>query len=486
MLSNLSSLYGDSYNQYKALGATAQYGALAALPGVAQLSQTGGGGSVATLNRQESSYQVKLSAYGKLKSALDTYTNALSGFKNVQDAAPYKATSGTDTTLTAKASKDTAAAGSYKVDVSQTAKAQTLTSGVYADKDSTIVGTGDITLQTGNYDTATNTFTPANSGKTISINALNGTLSGVANAINAADAGVKASVVQSGSGYQLSLTSTKTGTDNSIKLTVADSDNTNGDLAGLSAFTYNPSAGPSGYSKNLNETVAAQNAQLTVNSAAVTSQSNEVTTAVTGVTFNLAQTGTATVNVARDSATFAASAQKFVDAYNTLQKSVGELSQSSSLNSLPPLANDGLTTKIGSDLRDTVAQASYGYGNDKTTLSDIGITKLSNGTLALDKTKLQSAFTANPDNAAKLIAATSDKLSSTATRATGINSELQYTTRGLTRALQSTQNNKTLLQNYNAAQTFFGLPAQPPLSSYISKFNTNALVGRYSQVSGLH
>ncbi|MFA7239129.1 MAG: flagellar filament capping protein FliD [Sulfuricellaceae bacterium] len=486
MLGNLSSLYGNSYNQFKALGASAQYGALGALPGVSQVFQSGSSSSsVSTLNQQESSFQVKLSAYGKLQSALDTYKSALNGFKSVQDAAPYKATSSTDTTLTAKASKDTAAAGSYSVNVNQLAKAQTLTSKVYADKDSTIVGTGSITLQTGSFDAGANTFTAAGSGKTLSISASNGTLSGVANAINAANAGVKASVVQSGGGYQLSLTSAKTGTDNSIKLTVSDSDNTNGDLAGLSAFAFNPSAGPSGYSKNLTETVAAQNAQLTVNGASVTSQSNAVTSAVSGVTLNLAATGTATVNVARDSATFATTAQKFVDAYNALQKSVGELSNTSALSSSSPLANDGLTAKIGNDLRNTVAQASYGYGNDKTTLADIGITKLSNGTLALDKTKLQSAFAANPDNAAKLLATTADKLSSTATRATDSNSELQYTTRGLNRALQSTQNNKALLQDYTA-QTYYGLPAQPALSSYISKFNTNALAGRYSQVSSLY
>lgn len=486
MLGNLSSLYGNSYNQFSAWGANAQYGALGALPGVAQISQQGSNSSVSALNRQESSFQVKLSAYGKLQSALDTYKSALSGFKSVQDAAPFKATSSADTTLTAKASKDTTAAGSYSVNVNQLAKAQTLTSGVYADKDATIVGTGKITLQTGSYDAGSNTFTPADSGKTISISASNGTLSGVANAINAAGTGVKASVVQSGGGYQLSLTSDKTGTGNSIKLAVSDNDNTNGDLAGLSAFAFNPSAGPSGYSKNLTETVAAQNAQLTVNGASVVSQSNAVTSAISGATLNLATTGTATVSVARDSAAFAVSAQKFVDAYNALQKSVTELAGTSSLNSSSPLANDGLTTKIGNELRNTVSQASYGYGNDKTTLADIGITKLSNGSLALDKTKLQSAFAANPDNAAKLLANTSDKLSNSATQATGANSELQYATRGLNRALQSTQNNKALLQNYTSAETYYGLPAQPALSSYISKFNTNALAGRYSQVSSLY
>jgi len=474
MLGNLSSLYGSNYGQYGALGA---------IPGIGQSTLFGSSSSISTLNRQESSFQVKLSAYGKLQSAMDTFKSALSDFKTAQGAAPYKATTSAAKTLSAQAGKDTGAAGSFNVNVGQLAKAQTLTSGVYADKDSTIVGTGSLTIQTGAYDASTNTFTPGDSkSKTISISASNGTLSGIANAINAAGAGVKASVVSSGSGYQLSLASTKTGTDNSIKVAVSDNDSSSSDLAGLSAFAYNPSAGPSGYNKNLNETVAAQNAQLTVNGVSVTSQSNEVTSAVKGVTLNLAETGSATVGVARDAEAFAASAKKFVDAYNALQKSVGELSGSSSLNS--PLASDGLTTKLVNEVRNSVAQASYGFGSGKTTLADIGITRQSNSTLALDKAKLQSAFSANPDNAASLLAGTADKLSTSVTRATGSNSELQYTTNSLNRAVQSLESKKALLQDYTS-QTYYGLPAQPPLSSYLSKTNYATQAGRYSQVSSL-
>lgn len=475
MLGNLSSLYGSNYSQYGALGA---------IPGIGQSTLFGSSSSITALNRQESSFQVKLSAYGKLQSAMDTFKSALSDFKTAQGAAPYKATTSAAKTLTAQAGKDTGAAGSYNVDVSQLAKAQTLTSGVYADKDSTIVGTGSITIQTGAYDSGSNTFTSGagGAGKTISISASNGTLSGIANAINAAGAGVKASVVSSGSGYQLSLASTKTGTDNSIKVAVSDSDTSSSDLAGLSALAYNPSAGPSGYNKNLNETVAAQNAQLTVNGVSVTSQSNEVTSVAKGVTLNLAATGGATVGVARDSEAFAASAKKFVDAYNALQKSVGELSGSSSLSS--PLASDGLTSKLVNEVRNSVAQASYGFGSSKTTLADIGITRQSNGTLALDKSRLQSAFAASPDNATNLLANTADKLSTSVTRATGANSELQYTTNSLNRAVQSLESKKALLQDYSS-QTYYGLPAQPPLSSYLSKTNYATQAGRYSQVSSL-
>lgn len=478
MLGNVSSRYGSAYNQYGALGA---------LQGVGQVSRLGGGSTVSSLNRQESSYQVKLSAYGKLQSAMDTFKTALGGFKSAADAAPFKASSSEEKTLKAKAAKEATGAGQYDVNVTQLAKAQTLTSGVVADKDATIVGTGSITLQTGAYNAGTNTFTPADSGRTLTISAGDGTLSGIANAINAAGAGVKASVVQSGGGYQLSLTGTQTGTDNTIKLTVADNDGGSGDLAGLSALAFDPVAGPSGYGKNLTEAVAAQNAQLTVNGTNVVSQSNTVNTAAAkGVTLDLAATGSATVKVARDAEAYTASAQKFVEAYNALQKSVKELSSASLQNISPPLASDGLTAKLSGNVRDAVAQASYGYGNNKVTFSSVGITQSSDGTLALDKDKLQSAFAANPDAAAALLANTADRLSNTVTRASGANSELQYATRTLNKALQGVQNQKSLLQNYSAAQSYFGLPAQPPLTSYISKANTGAQAGRYMQVSELY
>lgn len=473
MLGITSSLYGNAYSQY---------GALSALGGVGQLSSLGSGSSVTALNRQESSYQVKLSAYGKLQSSLDTFKTALNNFKSAQDTAPFKATSATTATLTAKTSKGVTNSGSYDVSVSQLAKAQTLTSKTVADKDSTIVGTGSISIQIGAYNSTSNTFTPADSsgGKTVSISAGNGTLSGIANAINSAGAGVKASVVQVSGGYQLSLASEKSGTDNTIKLTTSDNDTTNGDLAGLSALAYDPTKGPSGYNKNLTEATAAQNAQLTVNGTSVTSQSNSVTSAVAGVTLDLTATGTSKVSVARDSEVFASSAQKFVDAYNALQKSVKELGTGYAA----PLANDGLLARVGNDIGNTLSQASYGYGTSKLELSDIGITKQTDGTLALDKTRLQSAFAASPDNAATLLANTADKLSSTAARDTSSNSELQYTTRTLSKAVQSVQNRKALLQDYTS-QTFYGLPAQPPLSSYISKFNSTQQAGRYAQVSSL-
>lgn len=479
MLPAISSTYSTAYSLYGS--AYNQYGASSAIGGLGNVSTLGGIGKVSSLSQQSSSYQVKLSNYGKLQSALDTFKGALSTFKSAQDVAPFKAASSATDTLAAKASGD-ASAASYSVKVTQLAKVQTLTSRIYADKDSTIVGTGTITLQTGNYNAVNNTFSADSkiASKTISISASDGTLSGIANAINAAGANVKARVVQASGGYQLSLTSTQSGTDNTIKLGVADNDTTSGDLAGLSALAYDPTAGPSGYNKNLTETVAAQNAQLTVDGNSFSSQSNTVTGAAAGLTLELAATGSSTVSVARDAETFGSSAQKFVDAYNALQKTVSGISGGAVTS-----AEDGVVARVGSELRNVVTKASTGYGLDQATLANLGITRQSDNTLTLDKTRLQTAFAANPDNASKLIASAATSLSATATRLTDSSSELQIVSRGLNRALQNVQNQYAIQQN-SSSQSYFGLPvSQLQLSDYIPKFNTQAMANRYAQVSAL-
>lgn len=476
MLSNISSLYGN---------VSSLYGALSAL-GSGSLSS---GSSVTTLNQQASSYQVKLSAYGRLQSSLDTFKTAVTELGGAQKAAPFKATSSTTKTLSATADGD-AAAGTHDVTVSQMAKTQTLTSTTYADANATLVGTGTLTIQTGAYNSSTNTFTAKSgtSATSISISSADGTLNGLAKAINASDAGVTASVVRaSGGGYQLSIASKNSGTENTVRITAAEDNATNGsngDLSGLSALAFDPTAGPVGYGKNLTETVVAQDAQLTVDGSSVTSQSNAVTAAIKGVTLNLSAVGTTTVDVARDADAFQTSAQKLVDAYNTLQKTSASLSTYSAGNVSPPLANDSISARIGSDLRNVLTQATSGVGSSKLTLTDIGITRQADGTLALNQATLQSAFASNTEGAAALLGETADKLASTVTRDTSASSALRYATQSASRALQSVENRKSLLQDYTA-NTYFGLPPQPPLSDYISVSNRTAQAGRYSQISSL-
>jgi flagellar hook-associated protein 2 len=479
----------NQYTSLYGLYGSSQTNPLSSLYGLG--SQVGFGASSSSLyslGKQEESYKVKLSGYGQLKSAFEDFQKSLDKLNSSQEVAPYKAASSQESVLTASASKDVKAAGTYNVNVSQLATAQTLKSTTVADRDSTIVGTGSLKIQVGTYNPNLNTFTAGAAKEvTVNINPGDGTLSGIANAINRADAGVKASVVAAdGGGYQLQLTAKNTGTDNSVKISAADAyGNQQTGTTGLGKLAYDPTAA-SGSGKNLTETQAAQNAQLTVDGRAVTSQSNAVSTAIQGVTLNVAATGASSVkvDVNRDVTAFETSAKSFVDAYNTLQKSIANLSKSSPTNASPPLANDALSSKLVSQVKDTVAQASTGYGTKKLTLADVGISRQSDGTLSLDKTKLQSAFSANPEGATTLLANTAQKVADVVTRSTGATSELKYTTQNIEQSIQGLGSRKAILQNYTAT-TAFGLPTDYSLFSYMFSSGSSSGIAQYSRIARL-
>ncbi len=495
MLGVISSTYGGLYT----IGGLPQGGGLGDFSGGGYgVGAIGAGfglneGATASpyaLGKQQGSYQVKLSAYGQLRSALDNFNSALDKLKKPQSVAPFKATSSSESVLTASASADTAKAGSYGVTVNQLATAQTLTSATFADANATIVGSGSLTIQVGSYNANLNSFTQAagDTMKTLAITPVSGTLGGIANAINNANVGVNANVVQTnGGGYRLSLTASNSGTENTVKITAVDSSGSplTGNT-GLGQLAFDPTA-TVGNGKNLTVSAVAQNAQLTVDGVSVSSQSNVVTSAVKNVTLSLSSTGTSavTVNVNRDSAAFSASAQQFVDAFNGLQSAAAALTQPSIASVNPPLANDGLLSTIASTIRQVVSQASSGYGADQLTLPDIGINRQFDGMLSLNQTTLASAFQQNPDGAAKLLANTGQKLSDIVTANTGPSSPLQFTTNSLERVVQNIENRKSALQDYSA-QTYFGLPTQYSLFTYM--FSSNNIAGalsHYSQVSRL-
>jgi len=481
--------YNSVYSLYGAFQ-TSPASSLYGISGQGVFGTPSSSSSLYSLGKQEESYKVKLSAYGQLKSAFDDFQKSLDKLNSSQEVAPYKAASSQESVLTASASKDVKTAGTYSVDVSQLATAQTLKSSTFADRDSTIVGTGSLKIQVGTYNPNLNTFTPGESKEvTVNINPGDGTLSGIANAINLSDAGVKASVVAAdGGGYQLQLTGKNTGTDNSVKISAADAyGNSLTGTTGLGQVAYDPTA-VSGSGKNLTETQAAQNAQLAVDGKAVTSQSNAVTTAIQGVKLTLATTGTSSVkvDVNRDVTAFQTAAKSFVDAYNALQKTVNNLSKTSPTNISPPLANDALSSKLLSQVRETVSQASIGYGSNRLTLADVGITRKTDGTLSLNESKLQSSFGANPEGATTLVANTSQKLADIVTRGTGSTSELKYVTQNIEQSIQGLQSSKVVLQNYTST-TAFGLPTNYSLFSYLfsSGSSSSSGISQYAQIARL-
>lgn len=384
------------------------------------------------LDTREAKLQAQLSALGSVKSALSTFKGALSSLTNAASFQKRSAVSGNADLFTATVS-GTPAAGSYEIEVTHLAQAHKLASAPFTDTLSA-VGTGTLTFQFGD---------PTKPAQTVTIADGDNSLTGVRDAVNAANIGVRASIVKGDNGYQLVFSATNSGTDNSLRITVAESpaDGTNTDLNGLSRLAYDPAAAV-GDGKNLTEVSAAEDAVVMIDGIQVTSATNTISDAIAGVTLTLKkeEIGTkATLDVSLDKTSAATAVEGFVNGFNNL---VGTFTQLSGYNAETKqggiLIGDSGLRSILSQLRGVLGSPVEGLDGTYRALADLGIKTQADGTLSLDKTKLNAALDSNFDDIGRLFAATgvaTDSLVSysTSTTATSVGSYAVNITQAATR-----------------------------------------------------
>lgn len=186
------------------------------------------------LDSREDKLEAQISGLGMLRSAMGEFDSALSALS--PDTFNAKQASMSDTNLMAVSTLDAEAVpGSYRVKIEQTAQSHSLTSGVFASRDSA-VGEGSLTLRFGDWDGTQTAFTvdPDSTGATIEIDSSNNSLDGLRDAINDAGVGVQASIVGTEGNYQLMLTS-PTGASRELEISATE---TVGE-EGLAAFSFN-------------------------------------------------------------------------------------------------------------------------------------------------------------------------------------------------------------------------------------------------------
>lgn len=321
------------------------------------------------LDTREKRAQTMISAYGLIRSSLEALKTPMEALSSAEGLKAFTASSSNENVgVSIDAGK--ASRGNYSVNVTQLAQSQSLTSGTFADRDTTTVGTGTLTLTIGGKSTD------------ITVDDSNNTLQGLADSINDAGAGVSAGVVDTGSGYRLVLSSEESGTANEIQVTVADDDGNQTDSAGLSQFVFD------GTTSNLEQTVEAKDALLEVNGIAISRSSNTVENVIDGVTFELTGTGTSTVKVAQDSGAVADRVQEFVDKFNALQDAIKKVSgfdAEAGVGSV--LSGDSTVRGIQNDVRGLLTSIAPGLENSPVRmLADVGIaTNPSTGKLEFDK-----------------------------------------------------------------------------------------------------
>ena len=182
------------------------------------------------LDRKEAEVEAKLSAVGRINSALVDLRLPSRVLSNPDALNSLEANSSSSNVVVTADSA--ASAGQYTVEVTELAQAQSLSSAIYTDKNATTMGTGILSFKVGTETT------------NITIDATNNTLEGIANAVSAEDDfGVNASVIDTGSGFVLVFSAKETGTDNAMEITVTDTgDGDDEDPSGLSQFSFNASA----------------------------------------------------------------------------------------------------------------------------------------------------------------------------------------------------------------------------------------------------
>ncbi|MFM2407908.1 MAG: hypothetical protein RL358_650 [Pseudomonadota bacterium] len=404
---------------------------------------------ITALNTKVTAQQAKISALGMIKSQMVSFQAAAKSLGNTSGSNFNAFQSTSSNTGIATAADNTAVAGTYAVSVSSLAQAQNLVATGLASSTSAI-GTGAATtvsfdmgsisggtFAAGAYSGAT--FTSNAAGiKSITIDSTNNTLAGIRDAINAGNLGVTASIVNDGSATpnRLTLTSNATGISNSIKITTAGGDGS------INALLANDPAAV----QQLSQTVAAQNANFTVNGIAVSKTSNTVTNAIQGVTLTLSQvtTSPATLLVSRDTAAASKAISGLVTAYNSLY---GAMKNSSAYKSGSALEGEASLRSLQTQMRTIAGGAAT--GGVASTLADVGISFQADGTMLLDNTKLNTTINNNFADVANLFNSTSGFATQFATFATGtlaFDGAFAHRTTGLTQSISTINNQISSLE----------------------------------------
>ncbi len=423
------------------------------------------------LQQRQVSYTTKLSAYGTLQNSLGTLKAAADKLSNPAFFKGAKATSSATDILSASAGA-TAAAGTYSINVTQLAQAQSLVAAGQATA-KTAIGNGVVTIDFGTTSGASFSPDATRTAVPITIDATNNTLEGIRDAINKAKGGVTASIVNDGSGtpHRLVLTSTETGEASSMRVSVT------GDPALENLLNHDPAG-----AQTLQQTVMAQNAALTVNGIAVTSASNTVKESVQGTTLTLLKTGTSTLGVQRDTASVETAINDFVKAYNGLQNTAKALTVfDTDKRTAAALVGDSTLRNLQTGVRSTLT-APQALGVDQMkTLSEIGVSFQKDGTMAVDADKLKNALAADMDGVARLFSSETGstagygkQLSALVDRASASGGALKVATDGITTSLKQLDDQYTDMQSRVEAKVARYRAQFTQLDLLVSRMNSTA------------
>lgn len=333
-------------------------------------------GPLNSINKSISTDNAQISAYGSISSQISSFQSAIAGVITPSTIKATTASSSSTGVLTVS-NDGTALAGEYKITNVTLASPQVLTSNTsdtaYTSINSLIGTTGSITI----------------SGTTITPTSY--TVAGMVEAINNANiSGISATITNLGTSvapdYQIRIVNSS---DTAVTIDLS----AGNDFTGLAFTSADAVAG-----------------SVTINGTTVSRSSNTIKDLIPGLTINLVGTGNSTITVNQDSSSLSSKITEFVTAFNTLDKSLKDISSyDATAKKGAALYGDPAINSLRREIRSIITST---LGVNATTsynrLSQVGVNFKSDGTLSLDSTALNTAISANFNKVAKLFSGTGD------------------------------------------------------------------------------
>ena len=364
---------------------------------------------ITELDDQITTDKADISAWGAIQGTISTLSTALSGIEDLSTINTRTATAGTSSVLSATAGS-AAQTGTYNVDVTALASVQEIySSAKLATSASANLGSG----------TGSSTLTFSQNGKTKSVTIGSGsmTLNGIASAINNLAGGVKAGVISTATGAELTLQSSATGSSQAFTVT---------GTGALAKFDYNSSAGTTG--SKIFSAQAAGNAVLTINGVPITSTSDKISSALTGVSLTLTGKGSGTLTIGSSIAGISSAVGNVATSLNAAIASItkqtywagSSTTSSASASSSSAEKSGALAGNYTAEgISDQLLAAVSGAAASGVTSNTIGLTVSSTGAVALNSTTFASAYARNPTAVQTLLGQIYTDLSTVTTQALG-------------------------------------------------------------------
>lgn len=344
---------------------------------------------IVPMTNEKTTCKGQLTAFGIFQSSLAKMAESSTTLKQAATISTTRV--GANSAFTAEI-KGKPNVGSYSIEVTQLAQAQSLRSSNQT-SNTAMLGTS------GGAGTRTISITqPGYSAPlVITLDDTQTSLNSIRDAINKqASSRVSAEVIKGDdTNYYLNLAAKETGTKSAMTITVTGDNN----LAAILDY-------PSSDANQMVETATAEDAELTINGIPVTRSNNTITDIPEGVTLTLNAASTPgkseQLNITRDTTPMSKAVQDFVDNYNALQTTIDSLTKYTPVNvgekqaaDNGELVGDSTVRNIQVQLRNMLNGTEDNKGIRM--LNDLGITFALSGRLEVDNVKLQKTIADKPD-----------------------------------------------------------------------------------------